>query len=83
MSKLFFLNGIKSPGLCNVRGLGEVNLEDLTDEQAIKLYKEGCPYLVPSPEGFKMLYPETAPIAVKEIKPAENKSSRKTKTGKK
>lgn len=79
MSKLFFLNGIKSPGRVNLRGLGDVNLEDLTDEQAMKLYKENCPFLVPSPEGFKLLYPEAKPIEVTAIptKPASRKSSRR------
>ena len=81
MSKLFHLNGIKSPGRANVKGLGEVNLEDLTDDQAMKLYKEGCPYLVPSTEGFKKLYPESAPIAVKELK--DPKPAAKNRTNKK
>jgi hypothetical protein len=80
MSKLFFLNGIKAPGRVNAKDLGEVNLEDLTDDQAMKLYKEGCPYLVPSPEGFNKLYPGSAPIAVSKLgnqKPARRKPRKK------
>jgi len=78
MSKLFYLNGIKPPGRVNLRGLGEVNLEDLSDEQALKVYKDGCPFLVPSPEGYKLLYPDAKPIEVSEIpKPAGRKKRKK------
>jgi hypothetical protein len=78
MSKLFYLSGIKSPGRVNIKNKGDINLEDLTDQEAIELYKTGCPFLVPSPEGFKKLYPDKKPISVNNLQPVKKRSNRKT-----
>jgi hypothetical protein len=79
MSKLFFLNGIASPGRVNLIGLGTVNLEDLSDDKALELYKKGCPYLAPTPEGFKILYPDAKPIQVSSIEKKVTSGKRRTK----
>jgi hypothetical protein len=67
MSKLFTLNGIKPPGRVNLMKFGTINLEDLSDEQAIEVYKSGCPFLLPTPEAMPILYPDSAPIKVEDI----------------
>lgn len=89
MSKLFALNGIKSPGRVNLMKFGTVNLEDLSDDDAIEVYKSGCPFLVPLPEAMPVLYPDIAPIKVqgmppdKAVKTAAKKRDRSKKTSKK
>lgn len=77
MSKLFYLNGIKSPGRVNLKDLGDVNLEDISDEMALKLFNEGCPFLVPSPEGFKVLYPDLKVISVEKLAPKKKRTRKK------
>lgn len=47
--------------------LGTVDLENLSDENAIEVYKSGCPFLTPSLEGYAFLYPDMAPIGVRDI----------------
>ena len=89
MSRLFALNGIKSPGRVNLMKFGTVNLEDLSDDDAIEVYKSGCPFLVPLPEAMPVLYPDIAPIKVHELppevaeKPAIKKRDRSKKNSKK
>jgi hypothetical protein len=46
----FRLKGIVSPGRVNLHGVGTVELASLSDEQAEKLWREGCPYLEPAAE---------------------------------
>ncbi len=41
----FRLKGIVYPGRVNLPGVGTVELALLPDEQAEKLWQEGCPYL--------------------------------------
>ncbi|MBW6490837.1 MAG: hypothetical protein K0B15_06530 [Lentimicrobium sp.] len=69
MSKLFILNGIKSPGKVNLKRHGTVNLEDVSDDIAIELFKSGCPFLVPTKEYFELLYPDGMPFDVRDIEP--------------
>lgn len=45
----FRLKGIISPGRVNLPKVGTVELASLSDEQAEKLWREGCPYLEPLP----------------------------------
>lgn len=88
MTRLFELNGIKAPGKVDLYKIGVINLVDLSDDQAIEIYKQGCPFLRPTAEGMKVLYPDQNPIEVKtfqtEKKPVAGKKSgpRKSKTKK-
>ena len=45
----FRLKGIVPPGRVNLPKVGTVELAFLSDEQAEKLWHEGCPYLEPAP----------------------------------
>lgn len=83
MSKLFNLNGIKAPGRVNLMKFGTINLEDISDDDAIELYKSGCPFLVPVPEAIPILYPDQAPIKVEDIEIKEEKIPQPKKRGKK
>ena len=47
----FRLKGIVPPGRVNLPKVGTVELASLSDEQAEKLWKAGCPYLEPVPAG--------------------------------
>jgi len=47
--KRFRLKGIVPPGRVNLPKVGTVELASLSDEQAEKLWREGCPYLEPAP----------------------------------
>jgi hypothetical protein len=67
MSRLFVLTGIQSPGKVNLRRHGTVNLEEISDELAIELFKAGCPFLYPTKEYFAVLYPDGFPICVSDL----------------
>lgn len=82
MSKLFALNGIKSPGRVNLIKFGTINLDDLSDEDAIEVYKSGCPFLVPLPETIPILYPDVAPIKVQDMPPDKIGKPVKKRAGK-
>ncbi|MBK6967069.1 MAG: hypothetical protein IPH20_24985 [Bacteroidales bacterium] len=86
MSRLFVLTGIQSPGKVNLRTHGTVNLEDISDELAIELFKAGCPFLYPTKEYFAVLYPDGFPICVSELKESKitviNKSEGPSDKGK-
>jgi hypothetical protein len=53
----FRLKGIVSPGRVNLPKVGTVELASLSDEQAEKLWREGCPYLEPAPDIYKLKQP--------------------------
>jgi len=71
MSRLFLLNGIKSPGRVNLLKHGTVNLEDLPDDIALEIYQAGCPFLIPSPEGKALLYPDVVQVTGEGIETVE------------
>jgi len=70
--ELFRLTGIQWPGRVDLYKRGVVKLAELSDEEAMALYKEGIPYLEPTPQGRKILFPDEKPIEVKLIKPAKS-----------
>lgn len=49
---------------------GIIQLDTISDELAVELAKEGCPYIVLTREGKKLLKPAAKPIEVKKIPPA-------------
>ena len=65
--KRFKLIGIASPGRVNLMEVGTIELENISDEMAEKLYKDGCPYLEPTPEGRVHLFPDEKPILVEPL----------------
>ena len=66
--KKFRLKGIAYPGRVDIYKRGIVVLGDISDELAEILFKEGCPFLEPTPEGRTVLFPGEEPIKVKPIK---------------
>lgn len=72
----FRLKGIDYPGLVDIYKRGQVRLGDISDELAEKLWREGCPYLEPTPEGRTVLYPGEQPIKVKSLKKPSRSSVR-------
>ena len=48
--KNFILSGIQPPGKVNLPGYGTIELEKIDDDLAEKLFKEGLPYLQPTPQ---------------------------------
>lgn len=63
----FKLVGLLSPGRVNLLDFGTVELENISDELAEKIYNSGCPYLQPTPEYFHKLYPNIQPIEIKKL----------------
>jgi len=57
-----------SPRRADLKGRGIVQLDNVSDELAIELAKEGLSYIQLTPEGKKLLKSEAAPIVVKLIK---------------
>lgn len=57
-----------SPRRADLKGRGVVQLDNLSDELALKLHEEGLSYIELTPEGKKLLKPAAAPIIVKPIK---------------
>lgn len=66
--KKFQLKGIASPGRMDIMGLGIVNIETLPEDLQEKLWKEGNPFLEPTPEYRKILYPNETEIGTPELK---------------
>jgi len=68
-----------SPRRADLKGRGIVQLDNLSDELAIELAKEGLSYIQLTPEGKKLLKPAAAPIEVKKIppKPSVGKGEKK------
>jgi len=66
-TKLFRLKGIKEPGRVDVYKHGLVVLSEVDDKKAMQLYKEGVPYLEPTSEGRKKLFPGEKPIDISKI----------------
>ncbi|KKU87400.1 MAG: hypothetical protein UY18_C0036G0003 [Microgenomates group bacterium GW2011_GWF2_47_9] len=64
----FRLKGILYPGRVDIHKRGIVVLGNISDDLAEQLWKEGCPYLEPTPAGRTVLYPGEKPIEVKPIK---------------
>lgn len=63
----FRLKGLAHPGRVNLYQIGTVELANISDKLAEEIYKSGCPYLEPTPEYRKILFPEEIPITVKDI----------------
>jgi len=63
----FRLKGIAYPGRVNLFRIGTVELANISDKLAEEIYKSGCPFLEPTPEYRKILFPEEIPITVKDI----------------
>ena len=51
-----------APGVYHVHGFGEVNLSNLTFEQADALFKKGFPYLVLKPKAEMPIAPKVKKI---------------------
>jgi hypothetical protein len=81
--KKFELIGMKPPGKVNLPGYGTIDLETIDDTLAEKLWRDGLPYVKPTPEYRKVLFPEQKIIkqspAPKQVKPAKPKTGPKTK----
>ena len=60
--KKFELVGLKSPGTINLPELGTIDLEKVDDAQAEKLWRSGLPYLKPTPEYRRVLFPAEKPL---------------------
>lgn len=60
----FILVGLKSPGRVNLPVFGTVELENISDDLAERIFKQGCRYLQPTAEYRKKLYPDEKPITV-------------------
>lgn len=60
----FQLVGMRSPGRINLPGFGTVELENISDELAERIWLSGCRYLIPTPEYRKKLYPDEKPISI-------------------
>ena len=65
--KLFKLNGLVSPGRVNLLKYGTVCLENISDQLAEQIWKDGCPYLELTAEGRAKFFPDEAPIEVKAV----------------
>jgi hypothetical protein len=63
----FRLKGIAHPGRVNLFRIGTVELANISDELAEKIWREGCQYLEPTPEYNRILFPDRIPIEVKPI----------------
>lgn len=81
--KLFKLKGLQSPGRVNLLKIGTVELENISDAMAEQLYKDGCRYLEPTPEGRKHLFPNEKPILVEKLEVVGNPKIAKKQSPKK
>ena len=63
----FALKGIAHPGRVNLYKIGTVELANISDELALKIWQAGCRYLEPLPEYRRELFPDEIPIVVKPI----------------
>ena len=61
--KNFELVGIKSPGTVNLPNLGTIDLEKIDDKKAEQLWRQGLPFLKPTPAYRKKLFPDEKPLA--------------------
>ena len=81
--KKFELVGLSSPGLVNLPGYGTISLEKLDDVTAEKLWRDGLPYLKPTPEYRKILFPDQKIIhqspTPKQVKSPRPKTGHKAK----
>lgn len=77
--EMFNITGIMHPGRINVKVDGrfmDVELYKASDEVLGKLYADGCPYVVLTPEEFMKRNPTLNNIEIKKIdikKPATSK----------
>lgn len=67
-----------SPTRADLKGRGVVQLDNLSDELALELHKEGLSYIELTPEGKKLLKPAAVPILVKPIKQTTKPSAGKS-----
>jgi hypothetical protein len=70
----FQLVGIESPGRVDIFKMGVVELENLPENLQEKLYKDGCPYLQPTPEETLAMNP-----GAKKISQAPTPRSKRTR----
>lgn len=71
--KKFRLKGIIAPGRIHHQKYGIINLYDVSDAIAEELWKEGVPYIEPTAEGRKMMFPrekeiKNGPVPVIKVK---------------
>jgi hypothetical protein len=67
---MFKIKGIEHPGRINVKVDGrfkDVDLYEASDEVLEKLYADGCPYVVLTPEEFLKRNPTINNIEIKRI----------------
>ncbi|HNW54379.1 MAG TPA: hypothetical protein PKN21_08935 [Bacteroidales bacterium] len=65
--ELFRLVGLHHPGRVNVLKYGTIELANVSDQVAVDLWRNGCPYLEPTEEGRKIFFPNEVKIDVEEI----------------
>ena len=73
----FRLKGIVFPGRVHHQKYGLINLSDLSDTLAEEIWKDGCPYLEPTPEGRKEMFPDEKEISIEPL-PAKRVKTLKT-----
>lgn len=74
--KYFKLKGIQPPGRVDIKGRGEVALENISDDLAKQLFDEGIPFLELTDVGRKKYFPNEKPIEVKKVISKKNKNSK-------
>jgi len=80
MSSIFKL-AKNAPRRADFKGRGIIQLDSISDELALELAKEGCEYIVLTPEGKKLLKP-VKEIQVKKTPNTKTPKKTTTKTGK-
>jgi hypothetical protein len=76
MGKLFERYGLNAPGRVNILLDGRfqtVAIDDLTDDKLQQLYENKCPYVQPTEEGRKILFPDEKKIEITSFSPKKCK----------
>lgn len=77
---MFNITGIEHPGIINVKVDGrftDVPLYEASDDVLEKLYADGCPYVVLTPEEFMKRNPTLQNIEIKKIDIKKRSTSKK------
>lgn len=81
-SKIFKLTP-DAPARADFFKRGTIQLDSISDELALELAKEGCPYIELTAEGKKLLKPAAKPIEVKQTPKPQATTESKTEEEKK
>ena len=71
MEKIFRL-APNAPIRAALKGRGVVQLDSISNELALELAKEGCPYIVLTNDGVKLAKPAEKTIEIKKTPPIKN-----------